>query len=85
MIEIESRLELLVDDFLIDRTAGISRPLHRPTPREVVLEHPGEWRAYREGKTGLLGFFVGQVMRRTRGQANPKLVNELLQEKLGEP
>ena len=51
---------------------------------EVLLEHPGELRAYREGKTGLLGFFVGQVMRRTRGQANPKLVNELLQEQLRE-
>ena len=52
---------------------------------DVLLAHPGEWRAYREGKTGLLGFFVGQVMRRTRGQANPRLVNELLQEKLCEP
>ena len=51
---------------------------------EILLEHPREMRAYREGKTGLLGFFVGQVMARTRGQANPKLVNELLQEQLGE-
>ena len=51
---------------------------------EVLLEHPDELGAYRGGKTGLLGFFVGQVMRRTRGQANPKLVNELLQEKLSE-
>ncbi len=52
---------------------------------EVLLEHPRELRAYRGGKTGLLGFFVGQVMARTRGQANPKLVNELLQEQLREP
>ena len=52
---------------------------------DVLLAHPGELRAYREGKTGLLGFFVGQVMRRTRDQANPRLVNELLQAKLCEP
>ncbi len=38
--------------------------------------------AYRNGKTGLLGFFVGQVMRQTRGQANPQLVNRILKEKL---
>ena len=37
---------------------------------------------YRSGKTGLMGFFVGQVMRETHGQANPQVVNELLGEKL---
>jgi aspartyl-tRNA(Asn)/glutamyl-tRNA(Gln) amidotransferase subunit B len=38
--------------------------------------------SYRAGKGGLLGFFVGQVMKETEGRANPKLVNELLREKL---
>jgi len=33
---------------------------------------------YRSGKEGTLGFLVGQVMRATKGKANPKLVNELL-------
>ncbi len=51
---------------------------------EILDAHPEESGAYRDGKTGLLGFFVGQVMRRTQGQANPKLVNELLQQKLSE-
>jgi len=37
---------------------------------------------YRAGKTTLKGFFVGQVMKKTRGQANPALVNELLDKKL---
>ena len=37
---------------------------------------------YRAGKTTLLGFFVGQVMKESRGQANPQLVNELLRERL---
>lgn len=48
----------------------------------VLAAHPGEVAAYREGKSGLLGFFVGQVMRRTGGQANPQLVNRLLKERL---
>jgi len=39
--------------------------------------------AYRNGKTKLMGFFVGQVMRETKGTANPKMVNEILREKLG--
>ncbi len=37
---------------------------------------------YRSGKTKVMSFFVGQVMRETRGQANPQVVNELLQKKL---
>ncbi|HKY59863.1 MAG TPA: hypothetical protein VJP59_02530, partial [Gemmatimonadota bacterium] len=43
---------------------------------------PDEVAAYRAGKEGLVGFFVGQVMRRTRGKANPQLVNELLRSRL---
>ncbi|HSR67996.1 MAG TPA: Asp-tRNA(Asn)/Glu-tRNA(Gln) amidotransferase subunit GatB [Acidobacteriota bacterium] len=49
---------------------------------KVVRANPDKVDAYRAGKTGLLGFFVGQVMRETRGQANPQLVNEILKEKL---
>jgi len=37
---------------------------------------------YRSGKTKLLGFFVGQIMKETQGKANPKIVNKLLKEKL---
>jgi aspartyl-tRNA(Asn)/glutamyl-tRNA(Gln) amidotransferase subunit B len=50
---------------------------------KVLDAHPDEVAAYREGKPKLIGFFVGQVMRETRGKANPKVVNELLQKKLG--
>ena len=49
---------------------------------QVVENHPAEAEAFRGGKTKLIGFFVGQIMRETKGKANPKLVNELLQEKL---
>ncbi len=48
----------------------------------ILAEHPGDVAEYRAGKTKLLGFFMGQVMRATQGKANPKMVNELLQKKL---
>jgi aspartyl-tRNA(Asn)/glutamyl-tRNA(Gln) amidotransferase subunit B len=50
---------------------------------EAVIEaHPEEVKAYQEGKVGLLGFFVGLVMKQTKGQANPELVNQILRGKL---
>jgi aspartyl-tRNA(Asn)/glutamyl-tRNA(Gln) amidotransferase subunit B len=49
---------------------------------KTISSHPGEAEAYKNGKTKLLGFFVGQIMKETRGQANPKIVNELLKQKL---
>jgi aspartyl-tRNA(Asn)/glutamyl-tRNA(Gln) amidotransferase subunit B len=48
----------------------------------VISNNPKEVTAYKNGKTKLLGFFVGQVMRETQGKANPKLVNEILKRKL---
>jgi aspartyl-tRNA(Asn)/glutamyl-tRNA(Gln) amidotransferase subunit B len=49
---------------------------------QVLSENPQQVEDYRGGKEGLLGYFVGQVMRQTEGRANPKLVNEMLREKL---
>jgi len=49
----------------------------------VLTANPDEVAGYRGGKTGLMGFFVGQVMREMRGQANPAVVNEVLRAKLG--
>jgi len=48
----------------------------------VLAANPGQVEAYRGGKKGLLGFFVGQVMKETGGRANPKVVSELLEQKL---
>jgi len=48
----------------------------------VLAESPNEVAAYKGGKTKLMGFFVGQIMKKTKGQANPGLVNELLTKKL---
>jgi aspartyl-tRNA(Asn)/glutamyl-tRNA(Gln) amidotransferase subunit B len=39
---------------------------------------------YKQGKEKLFGYFVGQVMKATKGKANPKLVNEILRKKLSE-
>ncbi len=48
----------------------------------VMAAHPKEVAGYRAGKTKLIGFFVGQIMRQTQGKANPGKVNALLKEKL---
>ena len=48
----------------------------------VLAEQADKVAEYRDGKVKLLGFFVGQVMKRTRGTANPQLVNAVLREKL---
>ncbi|MDI6692515.1 MAG: Asp-tRNA(Asn)/Glu-tRNA(Gln) amidotransferase subunit GatB [Anaerosomatales bacterium] len=49
---------------------------------KVLAEHPAEVESYRSGKSGLIGWFVGQVMREMRGQANPAVVNEVLKRHL---
>jgi aspartyl-tRNA(Asn)/glutamyl-tRNA(Gln) amidotransferase subunit B len=49
---------------------------------EVIRENPDEAKAYQGGKKKLLSFFMGQVMKKTQGQANPKLVNEMLRRQL---
>jgi aspartyl-tRNA(Asn)/glutamyl-tRNA(Gln) amidotransferase subunit B len=49
---------------------------------EVLAESSQEVEQYRAGKEKLFGFFVGQVMKKSKGKANPKLVNEILRDKL---
>ncbi len=49
---------------------------------QVLADNPAEVEAYRGGKTKLISFFVGQIMRATKGKANPALVNEILAKKL---
>ncbi|MDR0347415.1 MAG: Asp-tRNA(Asn)/Glu-tRNA(Gln) amidotransferase subunit GatB [Coriobacteriales bacterium] len=51
--------------------------------KRVLAENPEKVAEYRSGKVGLLGFFVGQAMRATGGQGNPKLINEIVREHLG--
>jgi len=49
---------------------------------QIVSAHPGPAAEFRAGRDRVLGFFVGQVMKQTRGQANPQLVNDLLRKRL---
>ncbi|MGH8582676.1 MAG: Asp-tRNA(Asn)/Glu-tRNA(Gln) amidotransferase subunit GatB [Gammaproteobacteria bacterium] len=49
---------------------------------EVLRENPGQVRRYRGGKEQLLAYFVGQVMKKSRGKANPQQLNELLKTRL---
>ena len=70
------------DDYLQERTVADASALD-PVIDRILSENPQQVEAYRGGKEGLLGFFVGLVMRETGGKANPKVVSERLREKLG--
>lgn len=50
---------------------------------EVIAANPDEVARYKEGNTKLIGFFVGQCMKASKGQGNPKLLNQLIAKKLG--
>jgi aspartyl-tRNA(Asn)/glutamyl-tRNA(Gln) amidotransferase subunit B len=58
--------------------------LIRAAVAEVVAASPEQVATYRQGKTSALGWFVGQVMRKTGGKANPRIVNALVKEALEE-
>lgn len=49
---------------------------------KVVANNPAQVEAYKNGKTNLMGFFVGQIMKETKGRANPQVINKLLSDAL---
>ncbi|MBF0230630.1 MAG: hypothetical protein HQK63_13765 [Desulfamplus sp.] len=49
---------------------------------EVIAQNPAELESYRNGKTKLFSFFMGQIMKKTKGKADPKVITQLLNEKL---
>jgi aspartyl-tRNA(Asn)/glutamyl-tRNA(Gln) amidotransferase subunit B len=69
--------ESYLGDGLVADTAELE-----PIVERILAANPGQVEAYRDGKEGLLGFFVGQVMKETKGKADPRVVNELVREKL---
>jgi aspartyl-tRNA(Asn)/glutamyl-tRNA(Gln) amidotransferase subunit B len=69
------------EDYLSRTAVGDESEL-APVIDAVLAAHPDQVETYRGGKEGVLGFLVGQVMRETQGKADPKVVNQLLQEKL---
>jgi len=50
---------------------------------QIIADNPEQSEQYRSGNTKVAGWFTGQVMKATQGKANPQMVNQLLQEKLG--
>jgi aspartyl-tRNA(Asn)/glutamyl-tRNA(Gln) amidotransferase subunit B len=49
---------------------------------QVIAANPKQVEQYRSGKTSIAGFFVGQVMKASKGQANPAMLNQLVTKKL---
>ncbi len=49
----------------------------------LITERPNEAEEYKQGKTALLQFFIGQIMKKTQGKANPKIAEEIIKKKLG--
>jgi aspartyl-tRNA(Asn)/glutamyl-tRNA(Gln) amidotransferase subunit B len=71
------RAETYLGDTLIADRAQLE-----PLVERILASNPGQVAAYKGGKEGLLGFFVGQVMKETEGKADPKVVNDLLRREL---
>jgi aspartyl-tRNA(Asn)/glutamyl-tRNA(Gln) amidotransferase subunit B len=69
------------DPYLAQTALGDESELG-PVIDAILAANPGQVATYRGGKEGVLGFFVGAVMRETQGKADPKVVNRLLREKL---
>lgn len=55
----------------------------KETIKRILASNQGEVEKYKSGKPQLFGFFVGQIMKETKGRANPEAVNRLLKEELG--
>ena len=69
------------DPFLAQEAVSDESELE-PIVARILEASPGQVAAYRSGKEGLLGFFVGQVMKETGGKANARVVSELVRERL---
>ncbi len=68
-------------DYLAQAAVGDESEL-TPVIDAIIAANPDQVATYRGGKEGLLGFFVGQVMKETQGKADPKVVNRLVRERL---
>jgi aspartyl-tRNA(Asn)/glutamyl-tRNA(Gln) amidotransferase subunit B len=77
-----SSTTLLDVEAILAQTAIADTSELEPLVARILAAHPEQVESYRSGKQGLLGFFVGQVMRETDGKADPKVVNELVRARL---
>ncbi|MFN7014590.1 MAG: Asp-tRNA(Asn)/Glu-tRNA(Gln) amidotransferase GatCAB subunit B, partial [Bacteroidia bacterium] len=75
----KSPLEIAQENNLIQESNADSI---LPMIEEVIAKYPEKVEEYRAGKKGLLGLFVGEVMKLSKGKADPKITNQLVREKL---
>jgi aspartyl-tRNA(Asn)/glutamyl-tRNA(Gln) amidotransferase subunit B len=73
--------EFTADKYLAEAAITDTAELE-PILERVLAANESQVASYKAGKEGVLGYLVGQVMKETQGKANPKVVNELLREKL---
>jgi aspartyl-tRNA(Asn)/glutamyl-tRNA(Gln) amidotransferase subunit B len=73
--------DFLADPYLEQEAVSDTAELE-PLVEAILAANPGQVESFRNGKEGLLGFFVGQVMKETQGKANPRVVSELVRAKL---
>jgi aspartyl-tRNA(Asn)/glutamyl-tRNA(Gln) amidotransferase subunit B len=73
--------EFTADKYLAEAAITDTAELE-PILERVLAANESQVASYKAGKEGVLGYLVGQVMKETQGKANPKIVNELLREKL---
>jgi len=75
---------LNIQSFITDK--GLDATVESDQLDELIIaileEFPDKAEAYRKGKKGLIGFFVGEIMKRTKGKADPKVANSILREAL---
>jgi len=80
MVETQKDPELIVTEKGLEQVSDTSEL--ESTIMSVIRENPEEAAAYRGGKTKLFSFFMGQIMKKTNGKADPKIITPLLKTKL---
>ncbi|MEX0890438.1 MAG: Asp-tRNA(Asn)/Glu-tRNA(Gln) amidotransferase subunit GatB, partial [Balneolaceae bacterium] len=80
MIERDEPAEVLAEEMNLIQVSDTG--FIEPIVEQVVADNPEEAQKYRDGKKQVIGFFIGQVMKQSKGKANPKQVRELIAEKL---
>lgn len=80
MIERDEPAEVLAQELNLIQVSDTG--FIEPIVEQVVADNPDEAQKYRDGKKQVIGFFIGQVMKQSKGKANPKQVRELIAEKL---
>jgi len=82
MLENEKKPAILAEELNLIQVSDSG--FMEPIIEDVIKSNPDEVKRYREGKKALIGFFIGQVMKKSQGKANPKMVRELITNKLEE-